>query len=112
MGRKMHELRYIQMRKFLNSKNHSPELELNARFFFIFTFSLFYPPKICMGIEKNNKQHFGGVKDVYCGISESREWLQEHSTKGLSLGSPSKGSKCEGKKLACKKYKPDLLAIL
>ena len=40
------------------------------------------------------------------------EHLQEHSTKSVSIGSPNKGSKCEGKILAYKKNKPGLIIIL
>ena len=40
------------------------------------------------------------------------EQLQKHSTKSVSLGSPYKGSNCEGKILACKKSKLCLIIIL
>ena len=37
---------------------------------------------------------------------------QKHSTKGMSLGSPNKGSNCEGNTLAYKKNKLCLISIL
>ena len=54
----------------------------------------------------------------YRGIKprgEAREFierLQKHSTKSMSLGSPNKGSNCEGKILANKKNKLCLISIL
>ena len=40
------------------------------------------------------------------------EWLQKHITKSVCLGSPNKGSDCEGKILAYKKNKLSLISIL
>ena len=41
----------------------------------------------------------------YNPIREFIERFQKHSTKSMSLGSPNKGSNCEGKILAYKKNK-------
>ena len=40
------------------------------------------------------------------------EQLQKHSTESMSLGSPNKGSNCEGKIFAYKKNKLCLISIL
>ena len=55
--------------------------------------------------------------NYYCYVMFNKRagvfyWLQKHSSKSMSLGSPNKGSNCEGIILAYKKNKLCLISIL